>query len=79
MIHELLGEGDRRIDKPHIQHDKEADKEEGFPMPRSFEFRDGIIAVVLVINDKQQKWEESELNRNLSKSAIPRYDGEDKD
>ena len=74
MVHEFLSVRDGRIDKPHIQHEEEEDKEECNPVPFTFQFIDPVGTMEQVPCDKSKEWHECCLNGNSGQATIPGQD-----
>ena len=72
MIHELLCIGNRRVDEPDGEHEKEEDQKNEFPPPFFLQLAPCVITAVNVIPKEQYKGHECELHRNTGKAAITR-------
>ena len=78
MVHEFLCIGDRRVDKPDREHQKEEYQENEFPAPLFFQFDPRVITAIQVISKEQYKWHECELHREAGKATVPGENGKEK-
>ena len=57
---------------------KNADEEEGLPVPDGFQFGKGIVPPVQVISDKDKEWHKGKMDGKPHEPAVPRDERESK-